>query len=77
MSSETILQNQELEHSTRTVLKETDCGHQRQEAEWVEDPKQACHDHHQPFERVGAQAQISQGRKDLGQNIKKRLVEGS
>ena len=28
------------------ALEETDCGHQRQEAEW-EDPK---HDHHQPFE---------------------------
>ena len=31
-------QNWELEHSTRTVLEETDCGRQRQEAEWMEDP---------------------------------------
>ena len=43
----------------------------------MEDPKQACNDHDQPFERVRAQAQISQGRKDLGQKIKKRLDEGS
>ena len=46
-------------------------------AEWIEDPKQARHDHHQPIERVRAPAQISQGRKDLGQKIKKRLDEGS
>ena len=42
----------------------------------IEDPKLACHDHHHAFERVRAQAQISQGRKDLGQTIKKRLDEG-
>ena len=66
----------ELDHSTRTVLEETDCGHLRPEAEWMEDPKQACHDQHQPFDRVRAQAQISQGRKDLGQKIKKRMDEG-
>ena len=70
-------QNWELEHSTRTVLAETDCGHQRQEAEWMEDPKHTCHDHHQPFERGRAQAQISHGRKDLGQTIKKLLDEGN
>ena len=46
-------------------------------AEWMEDPKHACHDHHQPFELARAQAQISQGRKDLGQKIKKPLDEGS
>ena len=70
-------QNLELEHSTRSVFEETDSGHQRQEAEWMEDPKEVCHDHHQPSERVRAQGQISQGRKDLGQQIKKRLDEGS
>ena len=36
-----------------------------------------CHDHHQSFEQVREQAQISQGRKDLGQKTKKRLDEGS
>ena len=54
-------QNWELQHSTRTVLEETDCGHQRQEADRMKHPKQACHDHRQPFERVRAQAQIPPG----------------